>query len=202
MVSRSLGLKRPPIDPALAGRVPPGQHVTSRWPVLHQGEVPDFDPATWDFAAFGLVARPLRFSWAEFTALPRVTVNADMHCVTRWSKLDNVWDGVPLRAIINLVSPGPLARYVMFWCDGGYSANLPLAAVEADDALLALAHNGAALIPEHGFPLRVVVPQRYAWKSAKWVRAIEFTADDRAGYWERYGYHGDGDPWREQRFAE
>ena len=202
MVFRSLGLKRPVIDPEIAGQIPPGQFRTERWPVLHQGAPPHFDPATWDFSVTGLVENPVRLTWHQFVHLPRKTIQADMHCVTRWSKLDNAWEGVPLRAVLEAARPRPAARFALIGCDGGYSTNLPFAALTEDDVLLALRHDGEELSPDHGFPVRLVVPQRYAWKSAKWVRSIELTADDRPGYWERYGYHGNGDPWREERFAE
>ncbi len=202
MVFRSLGVKRPKIDPSLAGRLPPGQHLTQRWPVLHQGAVPPFDPASWVFRVFGLVERPLRLTWPEFQALPRTTVGADMHCVTRWSKLDNVWEGVSARELLARARPLAEARFVLFHADGDYTANLPLAAFDDEDVLLALKHGGEDLTPEHGAPLRAVVPKRYAWKSAKWLRGIEFLAEDQPGFWENYGYHNDADPWREERFAE
>lgn len=202
MVFRSLGVKRPKLDPLLAERVPPGQHVTKRWPILHQGAVPEFDAQSWDFQIFGLVARPLRLTWSEFRELPLVEVAADMHCVTRWSKLDNTWQGVSAKEIMSRCRVLPEARFVLFHAEGGYSANLPLSAFDVEDVLLAVKHDGEDLSPEHGFPVRAVVPQRYAWKSAKWLRGIEFLAEDRPGFWEDYGYHLDGDPWREERFAE
>ncbi len=202
MVVRGRPVKRPSIAPELANRVPPGQHVATRWPVLHHGEVPPFDPATWDFRVFGLVEEPLRLGWEEFLALPRITVAGDLHCVTRWSKLDNRWEGVAAREIVRRAKVRPEARFALLHADGGYTANLPLAALAADDALLALKHDGEDLLPEHGAPLRAVVPQRYAWKSAKWLRGIEFLAEDRPGFWEGFGYHDNADPWREERFAE
>jgi DMSO/TMAO reductase YedYZ molybdopterin-dependent catalytic subunit len=202
MVSRSSALKRPSVSPEMASRVPPGQFVTQRWPILHDGSVPAFDPATWDLRVFGLVEHELRFTWQDLQTLPRVVVNGDMHCVTRWSKLDNTWEGISLREIIQRAGVSPDARFVMFHAEAGYSANLPIAAVDGGDALLAMKHNGAELTPEHGFPLRAVVPARYAWKSAKWLRGIELMAEDRPGFWERYGYHSNADHWREERFAE
>ena len=202
MVSRSLSVKRPRAVPELVNRVPPGQHATGRWPVFHHGAVPPFDPATWDLRVFGLVERPLRFTWEEFQALPRIVVTADMHCVTRWSKLDNVWEGVAGREIIARAEPLPEARFVLLHAEGGYTANLPLDAFAAEDVVLALKHDGEELAPEHGRPLRAVVPSRYAWKGAKWLRRIEFLADDRPGFWEAYGYNNNADPWREERFAE
>ena len=202
MVFRSLGVKRPKIAPELAERVPPGQHVTARWPVLHHGAIPPFNPAAWDLRVFGLIERPLRYTWEEFQALPRFTFTADMHCVTRWSKLDNAWEGVAAREIIARARPLPEARFVLLHAEGGYTANLDLDAFAADDVLLALKHGGEDLSPEHGQPLRAVIPSRYAWKGAKWLRAIEFLADDRPGFWEKYGYNNNADPWREERFAE
>ena len=199
---RSLGLKRPTIAPNLAARVPPGQYLTERWPVLHHGSIPTFDPASWDLRVHGLVARPLTLTWDEFQTLPRVTITADMHCVTRWSKLDNSWEGVALREIMDRAGVLPEAKHVIFHCDGDYTTNLPLAVVSKPDVLLATAHDGEELTPEHGAPLRAVVPSRYAWKSAKWLRAIEFVAEDRPGFWEQYGYHNNADPWPEERFAE
>ena len=202
MVFRSLGLKRPKIDPNLADRVPPGQYLTERWPVLHYGSIPAFNPATWDFRVTGLVAQPIRLSWEEFQSWPRVTVTADMHCVTRWSKLDNTWEGVSAAEILSRARPAPEARFVLFHSDNGYTANIPIDSFNDTDVLLAIKHNGEELTPEHGYPLRAVVPKRYAWKSAKWLRAIEFLSEDQLGFWEQYGYNNHADPWLEERFAE
>jgi DMSO/TMAO reductase YedYZ molybdopterin-dependent catalytic subunit len=202
MAFRSTGLKRPKVPVELADRVPPGQYPTDRWPVLHVGAVPGFDPATWDVQVFGLVERPMRLTWAELQALPTVEITADMHCVTRWSKLGNRWEGVALRHLLDLAGVKPQARYLVFHCEGGYTANLPLEVAGGDDVLLALKHGGEPLAPEHGFPLRAVVPKRYAWKSAKWLRGIELLAEDRPGFWEQYGYSNSADPWQEERFAE
>lgn len=201
MVFRSLGLKRPKIDPEHAGRVPPGQYLTERWPVLHYGSVPAFDPDSWEFSVVGLVATPLSYSWASFQELPRVVVQADMHCVTRWSKLDNTWEGVAFRTILELAKPRSNARFVTFHCEGGYTTSLPLEVLDDDDVLFAMKHDGTVLSPEHGYPLRAVVPKRYAWKSAKWIRSVEFMAEDRLGFWERYGYSNNADFWKEERFA-
>jgi DMSO/TMAO reductase YedYZ molybdopterin-dependent catalytic subunit len=202
MVFRSLGLKRPQLPPDVAERIPPGQFLTERWPVLHHGAIPSFNPATWDLRVFGLVEHELRFTWDEFLALPRVVVNADMHCVTRWSKLDNTWEGVSARSIIEAAGVKPEARFVLFHSDGGYTANIPFEVFADDDVLLALKHNDEELTPEHGYPVRAVVPKRYAWKSAKWLRGIEFMAEDKLGFWEQYGYHNNADHWKEERFAE
>lgn len=186
-------------------RLPPGQSRTHKWPVLHAGEVPPFDPRTWDFTVFPrpLVSDVKSFSWPEFTALPRVKVFADMHCVTRWSKLDNLWEGVPTRELLKHVTVSPDAKFVMVHAEYGFSTNLPIDDFFADDCLFAFSHNGQPLTPDHGFPVRLVVPRLFAWKSAKWVRGVEFMTDDRPGYWEsdeNGGYHMRGDPWAEQRF--
>jgi DMSO/TMAO reductase YedYZ molybdopterin-dependent catalytic subunit len=187
------------------GRLPPRQVLTQKWPVLHAGEVPPFDPATWDLAVFPIpiVNAIKRFTWAEFSALPRVRVFADMHCVTRWSKLDNFWEGVPTHELLKHVAISTKAKFVMVHCEYGFSTNLPIDDFFADDCLFALKHNGQDLTPDHGYPVRLVVPQLYAWKSAKWVRGVEFMEEDRPGFWESWehgGYHMRGDPWVEQRF--
>ena len=183
-----------------SGRLPPGQALTLKWPVLHVGAVPEFDPATWRFTVTGLVDRPLDLSWEEFQSLPRVKVRADFHCVTTWSKFDNDWEGVSMRTIVERVSPTPEARYVIQHCDGGYTTNTPLEDLLRDDVLLADTHHPEPLTPEHGGPLRMIVPHLYAWKSSKWLRGLEFADSDRPGYWEQRGYHMYGDPTREQRF--
>ncbi len=184
-----------------AGRLPSGQHLTLKWPVLHVGTIPDFDPSTWTLAVRGLVEEPCQMTWDEFRSLPRVRVQADFHCVTTWSKLDNVWEGVSLRTIVERARPQPEARHVIQHCDGGYTTNTPLEDLRRDNVLLADCHRPEPLTPEHGGPLRMVIPHLYAWKSGKWIRALEFTGDDRAGYWEERGYHMYGDPVREQRFG-
>ena len=184
-----------------AGRLPPGQALTLKWPVLHVGAIPEFDPATWRFSVAGLVERPFELTWQEFQSLPRVRVQADFHCVTTWSKFDNVWEGVSLRTIVERAGPKPQARYVIQHCDGGYTTNTPLEDLLRDNVLLADTHSPEPLTPEHGGPLRMIVPHLYAWKSAKWIRGLEFIAEDRAGFWEERGYHMYGDPSREQRFG-
>lgn len=185
-------------------RLPPGQVLTFKWPVLHAGEVPPFDPEKWDFTIFPkpLVNDVKSLSWKQFTALPRIKVFADMHCVTRWSKLDNLWEGIPTTEIRNLVSISPAARFVMVHCENGFSTNLPIDDFFGDDCLFAMKHNGQDLTPDHGYPVRLVIPRLYAWKSAKWVRGIEFMEDDQPGFWEDWrngGYHMRGDPWKEER---
>jgi DMSO/TMAO reductase YedYZ molybdopterin-dependent catalytic subunit len=189
-----------------AGRLPPGQAATIKWPILHTGDVPKFDAATWDFRVGGLVESPLDLSWEAFNALPQVEVVSDFHCVTKWSTFDNRWGGVPFREVLKRVRPKPEARYVMALghvgpTRYGYTTNVPLADLDRDDVLFALRHGGKDLEPDHGGPLRLVVPHLYAWKSAKWLRGLIFMEEDKAGYWERLGYHMYGDPFSEQRFG-
>jgi DMSO/TMAO reductase YedYZ molybdopterin-dependent catalytic subunit len=181
-------------------RIPPGQYYTDKWPVLHAGSVPHVDPAAWDFRAFGLVRHPLRLSLDELKALGERETVADIHCVTRWSRLDVPWRGVPVRAILAAVEPLESVRFVIAHAEQGFTANLPLEAVDDDAALLAYEADGAPLTPEHGHPLRLMVPSRYFWKSAKWLRGLEFSDVDKPGFWEGYGYHNDADPWKEERY--
>ena len=190
--------ERSGVDPS---RVPPGQVVTEKWPVLHYGPVPSFDPQRWDFRIFGLVEEPVTLRYDQFIALPKTTLRCDVHCVTRWSKLDNVFEGVPFREVLKLVRLRPEAKFVMVHAEHGFTTNLPLADLDRDDVIFAYRHNGENLTPEHGWPLRLVVPHRYFWKSAKWVRGLEFMANDRPGFWEQYGYHLRGDPWKEERYG-
>lgn len=182
------------------GRLPPGQSLTLKWPVLHYGSVPEFDPDHWDFCTAGLVESPLLLSWREFQALPKVQVTADFHCVTRWSRFDNRWEGVAFKTLYEMTRPRAQARYVLVHAEEGFTANVPLADLLESNVLFAHKHDGAPLPPEHGGPLRLVVPKLYAWKSAKWVRGLEFIPHDRPGFWEQNGYHMYGDPWKEQRF--
>ena len=192
--------KRELLRPEIAKRVPPGQTVTEKWPILHYGPVPRFDPKTWDLRAFGNVEQSFRLTWEEFQKLAKVMVTADMHCVTTWSKLDQVWEGVPFRTIVEMARPRSGSGFVIAHCEHGFTANVPLDAVNDDKVLLATAANGEPLTPDHGYPLRLVVPKLYAWKSAKWLRGIEFSAVDKPGFWERNGYHNRGDPWLEERY--
>lgn len=192
-------------DTQRTNRIPPHQALTRKWPVLHAGVTPKFDRAKWTFHTFGLVEAPWECSYDDFLALPRVQVVADMHCVTRWSKLDNRWAGVSTRAILSKVKPLAAACYVMVQCEHGFTTNLPLDDFLGDDCLFAWQHNGQDLESDHGYPLRLVIPRLYAWKSAKWVRGIELMGNDRAGFWESWengGYHMRGDPWRKERFRE
>jgi DMSO/TMAO reductase YedYZ molybdopterin-dependent catalytic subunit len=185
----------------VAGRVPPGQYATEKWPVLHYGGVPRFDPATWDFRVFGLVEEPLRLTYDELRAAPAVTITCDIHCVTAWSRLGMTFEGVPVRTVLERAKVRPEAKFVMVHADQAYETNLPLHYLWADDALLAWRADGKDLTPDHGWPLRLVVPRLYFWKSAKWVRGFEVLATDRPGFWERNGYHMHGDPWKEERYS-
>ncbi len=189
-------------DPSAAGRTPPGQYLTGKFPVLHYGTVPPVDLATWTFRVFGLVDAPVSLTWEQLQALPRKREVVDIHCVTRWSKLDTAWEGVPIRAILDLAGVRPEATHAVAHCEQGYTTNLPLAVLDDEDVLLADTYDGAPLEPEHGYPLRLLVPKRYFWKSAKWIRGLELLDHDVRGFWERYGYHNDADPWREERFSE
>jgi DMSO/TMAO reductase YedYZ molybdopterin-dependent catalytic subunit len=200
MFERVFGRKEQ--DPAIAGRIPPGQYRTEKFPVLHYGSVPHTDLATWDFRVFGEVDNPFTLTWEQFKALPRKTVETDIHCVTRWSKLDTVWEGVPIQEILQLAQLRPSARFAVAHSEQGYTANLPLEVLDDDDVMLADTFGGDPLEREHGWPLRLLVPKRYFWKSAKWIRGLEFIGQDRLGFWERYGYNNNADPWREERFSE
>ena len=186
-------------DPDPAGRVPPGQFVTEKFPVLTYGTTPRIDVEAWRLKEFGLVAREIELDWQEFSHLPWETVTADFHCVTQWSSLDQTWEGVPFAHVASLAQPSPGARFVMVHCHGGYTTNLPLD-LAMREGLFAHKHKGQPLGESHGWPLRLVVPSRYGWKSAKWVGGIELLGEDAPGFWEQRGYHNDGDPWREERF--
>jgi len=183
-----------------AGRLPPNQAATLKWPVLHYGSVPRFDPARWDFKMTGLVEQPITLAWAEFNKLPKTRVTSDFHCVTRWSRFDNHWEGVAFRDVMKLVKLKPEAKFVLVHAEQGYTANVPLADLDRDNVLFATHHDGEPLTADHGFPLRLIVPHLYGWKSVKWVRGIEFFDHDVAGFWERNGYHMYGDPFQEQRY--
>jgi DMSO/TMAO reductase YedYZ molybdopterin-dependent catalytic subunit len=182
-----------------AGRVPPGQYVVRDFPVLSAGPTPHTPPAQWTFSITGEIDQPRRWTWDEFRALPTTTITRDIHCVTKWSKLDTVWEGVDLDVILDGVDTA--AEYVMAFCDGGYTTNLPLEDLRGGKAWVAYAFDGEPLAPEHGGPARLLVPHLYFWKSAKWVRGIELMNEDSPGFWETYGYHMYGDPWREQRYS-
>ncbi len=182
------------------GRLPPGQSLTLKWPVLHYGSVPRFDPERWDFRVYGMVEAPVRWSWAEFNKLPKVKRHSDFHCVTRWSRFDNDWEGVSFREVLAHVKLKSGVSHVLVHAEQGYTANVPLADLDRGEVLFATHHDGEPLSADHGYPLRLIVPHLYAWKSVKWVRGIEFLGHDEAGFWERNGYHMYGDPFEEQRF--
>jgi DMSO/TMAO reductase YedYZ molybdopterin-dependent catalytic subunit len=185
-------------DPA---RLPPGQYLTEKWPVLHAGAVPDTDLATWTFRVFGEVEEEVELTWDGFSELPRSSNVQDIHCVTRWSRFDTRFEGVHWRELEKLCRPRPSARFVIAHAEHGFTSNVPLSFLQHADALLATHADGEPLTPEHGWPLRLVVPGKYFWKSAKWLRAIELSAVDQLGFWERYGYSNDADPWQEERYA-
>jgi DMSO/TMAO reductase YedYZ molybdopterin-dependent catalytic subunit len=181
-------------------RLPPGQYLTEKWPVLHAGSVPETDLTTWDFKVFGEVEEPVALSWEELKALPAIETTIDIHCVTRWSRFDTSFRGVHWRELAKLAKPKPGARFVVAHAEQGYTANVPLAAIEDDNAMLAYEADRQPLELEHGWPLRLVVPTRYFWKSAKWLRGLELLGSDRPGFWERYGYHNEADFWKEERY--
>jgi DMSO/TMAO reductase YedYZ molybdopterin-dependent catalytic subunit len=206
-------------DTLRENRIPPRQALTRKWPVLHAGHVPAYayydslgdtlspQPkdwrAEWSFHIGGQVGQPWQCNYHEFRALPKVAVHADMHCVTRWSKLDNVWQGVSTREVLSKVRLLPTARFVMVLCEEGFTTNLPMEDFLGEDCLFAWRHNGQDLEPDHGYPLRLVMPRLYAWKSAKWVRGVELMEHDKPGFWEEWdhgGYHMRGNPWHEQWF--
>jgi len=184
-------------DPA---RLPPGQYLTEKWPVLHAGSVPRVDLATWDFKVYGEVESPLTLSYEELQALPHREITVDIHCVTRWSRFDTSFRGVHWSELAKLVEPKPSARFVVAHAEQGFTANVPLAALEDEEALIAWQADGEPLAPDHGWPLRLVIPSKYFWKSAKWLRGLELRATDEPGFWERYGYHNEADYNAEQRY--
>ncbi len=187
-------------DQGLGERVPPGQFVTKKLPVLSYGPTPKIELDSWRLRVFGLVEKELELNWERFKALPRSTVDADFHCVTQWSALDNSWEGVLLSELLSLVQPKPEAKYIMAHCYGGYTTNVPLDAMQEGEFILANKRNGEELSPDHGWPVRLIVPSRYGWKSAKWLNSIELMAEDRPGFWEERGYSNNADPWKEERF--
>jgi DMSO/TMAO reductase YedYZ molybdopterin-dependent catalytic subunit len=189
------------LPPEIAERVPPGNHLTKGWPILHFSPTPVFEESTWDFKVFGEVEEPLTLSYAELKALPNTTLTADFHCVTGWSALDFEWTGVSFRTLMEMAKPKAGAGWVIAHCEYDYTSNLSLQAMDDDDVMVAWAKDGKDLDPDHGFPLRLVVPKRYAWKSAKWVRGLEFTTHNVRGFWELRGYHIHGDPWTEERYS-
>ncbi|HUF40122.1 MAG TPA: sulfite oxidase-like oxidoreductase [Anaerolineales bacterium] len=195
-----------------AGRLPPGQSLTQKFPVLHYGPIPRFDAATWDFRVWGEVEQERRWTWDEFNELPRTKITMDIHCVTRWSKFDTEWEGVSVRTLVDegFIKIKPAAKYVIEHAEFGYTTNVPVEVVLQENFLLATHFDGQPLTPDHGYPLRGVIgaiPDRkdlkdpYFWKGAKWIRGLEFAASDRPGFWEQAGYHNDADVWKEERFG-
>jgi DMSO/TMAO reductase YedYZ molybdopterin-dependent catalytic subunit len=182
-------------------RLPPGQVLTAKWPVLHYGLVPDVDLKTWTFEVSGLVERPLTFTWDALLALPRQTVQCDIHCVTTWSRFDNAFEGVPVQLLLERAGVKPDARFVLVSAEQDFTTNLPLTDLDRPDNLVALKHDGEWLTPEHGGPARLLVPHLYLWKSAKWVRGLTLLDQDVPGFWEQNGYHMHGDPWTEERYG-
>ena len=194
------------------GRLPPGQSLTQKFPVLHYGPVPRFNPATWDLRVWGEVEEEVRWTWEQFQQLPRAKVQMDIHCVTKWSKFDTEWEGVAVKTLVDegLIKLKPAARHVVQHAEYGFTVNLPLEVVLAENFLLATHFNGEPITPDHGYPLRGVVgyiptredlPTPYLWKGAKWLRSLEFRATDKPGFWEQAGYHNEADIWKEQRFG-
>ena len=186
-------------DQGVGSRVPPGQFLSKKFPVLTYGSSPKVDISSWNLRVYGLVQQAVELDWQQFQELDWTVVTSDFHCVTQWSSLDNTWEGVPFATVASLARPDAEAQFVMVHCYGGYSTNLPLDLAMAE-GLLAHKQNGEVLGMDHGWPLRLVVPSRYGWKSAKWVKGIELIAVDAPGFWEQRGYHMDGDPWKEERF--
>ena len=185
-------------DPA---RLPPGQYLTEKWPVLHAGSVPKVDLATWTLTVSGEVEQPLALTSEQLLELPSREVTVDIHCVTRWSRFDTTFKGVHWSELAKLAVPKPSGRFVHAHAEQGFTSNMPVAAIEDENALVAYEADGEPLTPDHGWPVRLLVPSRYFWKSAKWLTGIELRSDDEPGFWERYGYHNDADYWQEQRYS-
>ena len=192
---------RPQLSQDIAARLPPGQQLTVKWPVLQYGAIPRVDLSTWTFQISGMVEEPVRLTWDEFMALPKTTRHNDIHCVTRWTKLDNDWEGMAVRDVLARVRLKPRASHVLVHAEHGFTANLALSDFDREENLFAHTHDGQPLTPEHGWPLRLVVPHLYFWKSVKWVRGLEFLDHDQPGFWEQNGYHMHGDPWTEERYS-
>lgn len=195
-----------------AGRLPPGQSLTLKFPVLHYGPIPNFDPVTWDFRIWGEVEEEARWSWEQFENLPRTKIQMDIHCVTRWSKFDTLWEGVAVKTLVDegLIKVKPEATHVLQHCEYGYTTNIPIEVAMADNFLMATHFEGEPISPDHGYPLRGVIgaiPGRkelkdvYLWKGGKWLRGLEFMNADRLGFWEQAGYHNEADIWQEQRIS-
>lgn len=194
-------MKVPTEGAALSNRVPPGQMVTERFPILHEGDVPEYDMTQWSLHIFGEVEEERIFSYEDLLAMPQTQITCDIHCVTRWSKLDTVWEGVLFRDFLQHINIKPEGKFVMLHADNEYETNVPLEDLLGDQILLAFKYDGLALTKKHGWPLRLLVPHLYFWKSAKWVLAIEFMMEDREGFWEQNGFHNSADPFKEERFS-
>lgn len=211
MLNRILGRKEQENEVKQMGRLPPGQSLTNRFPVLHYGPVPKFNPATWDLRIFGEVEEEKRWNWEEFNKLPKAKIKMDLHCVTRWSKFDTEWEGVALKTLVSegILKLKPSAKYVLQHCEYGFTVNIPVEVALQDNFLLATHYDGQPLEADHGFPLRGVIgavpgsdlKTPYLWKGGKWLRGLEFMSEDRLGFWEQAGYHNEADVWKEQRFA-
>ncbi|HCR49619.1 MAG TPA: sulfite oxidase-like oxidoreductase [Bacteroidetes bacterium] len=193
-------MKNKTLPAEVARRIPPGQFLTQKFPVLTYGSTPKIKTEDWRLQIFGAVASEVTLTWDDLMSLPQIELKTDFHCVTTWSQLDNVWKGVHIREVLKQIKILPEACYVMAHAYGGYTTNMPLEVLDDDDVLLAYGHNGECLTPEHGFPMRLVIPKKYAWKSAKWLSGLEFMQQDRPGFWERNGYSMSADPWREERY--
>jgi DMSO/TMAO reductase YedYZ molybdopterin-dependent catalytic subunit len=198
IINPGFGRKHPAPDPS---RVPPGQFLVTDWPVLSYGPTPHTNTDTWSFGIEGLVERPTVWSWEDMHNLPQTEIDTDIHCVTRWSKLDTVWSGVSLDALFELVGVKSNATHAVAYCDGGYTTNLPLADLVGGQAMIAFLYAGQPLTAEHGGPARLFVPHLYLWKSAKWVRSLQLLDHDSPGFWEVNGYHNHADPWKEERYS-
>lgn len=201
MLNNILGRRNDEEEKRKEGRLPPGQSLTNRFPVLTYGPVPKFDLKTWDFRVFGSLEKPMRWTWDEFQKLPTVTMTCDIHCVTRWSKFDTTWEGVRFSDLAELVGMKPDVKHIIAHCDYGYTTNVPLEDMMHENVLLAYKYDGDFIEPDHGAPVRTLVPHLYFWKSAKFLRALEFSPVDKPGFWENAGYHNYGDPWREERYG-
>jgi len=211
MLNRLLGRKDQENEVKEMGRLPPGQSLTQRFPVLHYGPVPKFNPATWDLRIFGEVEEEKRWNWEEFSKLPRTKIKMDLHCVTRWSKFDTEWEGVALKTLVSegIIKLKPTAKHLLQHCEYGFTVNIPVEVALQDNFLLATHYDGQPLEADHGFPLRGVIgavpgsdlKTPYLWKGGKWLRGLEFMTEDRLGFWEQAGYHNEADVWKEQRFA-
>lgn len=193
--------RAPRIDSELHGRLPPGQVLTERFPILHEGEIPEYDMASWSLQLFGAITNPVQLRFADLQELPQRQVRCDIHCVTRWSKCDTQWSGVHLSDLLRVLDIQPVGNFVMAHAGNDYQTNLTLEDMLHPDSLLALTYDGEPLSPQHGWPLRLIIAGRYFWKSAKWLQGLEFVHQERPGFWESNGFHLHADPFHEQRFS-